>query len=430
MKIIKSFVFIATLLIFSVNAFAKMEIDVEVQAKEKRKIPICIVKFKNIDKTENLEQINKDIFNIIVYDLKFSNNFKVTTKDDSGFLNFALPNNFLKTFNKAEFVINGEIGTMLDNQIFIKVKIFDLFLKQTKLYKNYYGGKNLYRRLAHRISNEILKKLTGEKGIFEDKILFVSKRNGNKSAYLMDYDGKGLKSLLNNDFINISPKIYKNYLYFTSFESGRSRVYVKNLKTGKVKLLIKKGDFSAGADINPNGTKIVAMFEQGGDSEIGIFDIYGNLIKQITRNIFNESSPVWSHDGTKIAYVSNRTGTPQIYIYNVEKNFTKRLTFTSRYCAYPNWGPDDTYLYFASMVDGRFKICRMSVGEMHYEQLTFGDYSEEFPSISSDGQYLLFTRKIGYVRQIFMLNIESGKVIRITNDKFDNSYPMWYRGKY
>ena len=418
------------IIIFPVYLFAEIQIEVDVSAKNKQKIPIYIVKFAEKNKSDELAGINNEIFNTILNDLNFSEDFKIYKNDKSSFLDFTLPNTLVKLFKNAEYVIEGEIGYMLNDEIYVKVKIYDLFLKQYKLFKNYYGNKKFNKRIAHKISNDILEKLTDEKGIFTDKILYVSNKTGNKEIYIMDYDGKGSHPLTANHSVNIAPEVFGDNLYFTSFLKGNARVFKKNLRTGSYDILIKKGSFSAGADFNPIKKVFVAMFENGGDSEIGIFNFQGKLIKQITNNIFNESSPVWSHNGKYIAFVSNRSGTPQIYLYNSEKGFLRRITFTTKYSAYPSWSPNDKYIFFSALIDGKFQICKTSTYLMHYEQITSDNASNEFPTLHPDGKYLLFTKSIGGARQIFIKNIETEKLYRVTHDRFDYSYPKWYIGKY
>ncbi len=418
------------LMFIPVALFAEMQIDIDVSAKGKKKIPIYIVKFNEKNPDEKLRKINDEIFNIIVNDLNFSDNFKIFKNEKSSVLDFTLPYSLIKVFKNAEYVIQGEAGYMLNDQLYVKLKIYDLFLKQYKLYKNFYGNKMYYRRIAHKISSSILKKLTNEESIFEDKILCVSNKTGFKQVLITDYDGKGQHFLTTSKTINISPEIYKDTLYFTSFRNGNPKIFKKYLKTGDVKLLIGLGNFSAGADVNFSGNKIAAMFEQGGDAEIGIFNLKGKLLTQVTKNIFNESSPVWSHNGKYLAFVSNRSGTPQIYIYNVATRQISRVTYTSNYSAYPSWGPDDEYIYFSSQIEGLFQICRVSTELMHYEQLTFDKANHEFPTVSPNGKYLLFTKSSGINRQLYILTIESGKLYRVTKDNFDYSYPSWYFGDY
>ncbi len=416
--------------LFPVYIFAEMQIDIDVSAKGKKKIPVYIVKFSVNKNTPELKKINNEVFNIIINDLKFSENFKIFENRKSSVLDFTLPNALIKLFKNAEYIIQGETGYMLNDQLYIKLKIYDLFLKQYKLYKNFYGNKSYYRRIAHKISNSILKRLTNQQSIFEDKILCVTNEKGNKQIAIMDYDGGGKHYITSSDTINIAPEIRNNTLYFTSFAQRQPKIFQKNLKTGHVTLLINYGNFSAGADLNPSGDKIAAMFQMGGDSEIGIFSLKGKLIRRVTDNIFNESSPVWSHKGDKIAFVSNRSGTPQIYIYNVKSNKINRVTFTSNYSAYPSWGINDQYIYFSSRIDGFFQICRVSTELMHYEQLTFDKSNHEFPVLSDSGEYLLYTQSNGINRQLYILNLETGKTFRVTKDKFDYSYPKWYKGDY
>ncbi|GEM_PF-6024165 len=428
MNRVAKFLLIFVLILFSGDIFAQIQLDINVKAKDKRKIPLYIVKFKADVGFD--DQINNEIMSTITKDLEFSNNFLITFSQGGALDNFNISPAILKQLGKAEFIIQGEISKTQDNNISIKMKIFDLFLKKEKLFKNYYGSVNLYRKVAHKISNEIVEALTGEKGIFENKIVYVANEDGLKQIYLVDYDGSGKKVLVKSNHTNIDPKIYGDTLYFTSFENGRAGIYKKDFKTGQIKLIFQKGSFSAGADLNPKTGIFAMMFEDNGDAEIGLFNMNGELIKKITDNSYNEANPVWSHNGKKIAYVSSRTGTPQIYIYDLERDISTRLTFNSKYSAYPAWGHDDTYLYFSSFVDGKFKICRMGVSQMHYEQLTFGEHSDEFVSVSEDGKYLLFTRLVSSGRQIFVLNLESAKIFQVTNDKFDKSYPTWYNGNY
>ncbi len=430
MKFIKSFTLSVILLFIPIFLFAEMQIDIDVSAKGKKKIPVYIVKFNIKNDNEDLKKLNNKIFNIIINDLNFSDNFKIFKNNKSSFLDFTLPNTLIKLFKNAEYVVQGETGYMLNDQIYVKLKIYDLFLKQYKLYKNFYGSKIYYRRIAHKISNNILKRLTDETSVFEDKILYVTNATGIKQIAISDYDGGGEHFLTSYKTINISPKLYGNILYFTSFRSGNPKIFIKNLKTGGVKTLISKGNFSAGADLSPNGDKIVAMFENGGDADIGIFNIKGKLLTKVTDNIFNESSPVWSHNGKYIAFVSNRSGTPQIYTYNINSKKINRLTFTSNYSSYPSWGFNDEYIYFSSKINGFFQICRVSTSLMHYEQLTFDRANHEFPTVSKNGKYLLYSKSKGNNRQLFIKSIETGKIFRVTHDNFDYSYPAWYYGDY
>ena len=394
--------FIIIIFIFTItNLYSELKIDLEVSAKSKRKIPIILKNFN-----ANNQKLSQILFSTIKNDLIFSDEFNIVE-------------------NNGEYEVSGEL---FENKgiINFKLKVKDLFLKKDNLIKVYKSSKKLVRKVAHRASNDILNIITGEKGIFDYKILYVDDKTGKKQIYLMDYDGKDIKRLTYGNHIDTSPELFQDYLLFTSFKSGNSRVYIKNLKTGFKKILINKGKLSAAPDIFPFTKNILAMFSIGGNSDIGIFNFKGKLLKVIAKSIFDEASPRWSHSGDKIAFVSNRSGSPQVYVEDVKTSKIIRISFGTNYSCYPAWGANDKYIFYSGMKNGKFFIYRASLEYFHIEQITEGEY----PDTIFKDRFLLFTKlKDGYY-QIFLMDIENNRIYQITESKSNKYYPRWYYGKY
>ncbi len=397
----KSFLVICFLLFGFSLLFAELKIDLEVSAKSKRRIPIIIEKFSS-----NNESLLNEFYETIKNDLIFSDEFIIVE-------------------NNGEYLIKGDF-VVNDNKINFKLYVKDLFLKKDNLIKTYSANKNLLRKVAHKVSEDILETITGKNGIFTYKILFVDDKTGVKQIYLMDYDGKNIKRLTYGNHIDTSPVLFKDFLLFTSFKSGNPRVYIKNLKTGIKRILISNGKLSASPDISPNYMYISAMFSLNNNSEIGIFDLNGKLIKRIASSEFDETSPKFSHDGNKIAFVSNRSGSPQVYIFDIKTNKIKRISFGTNYSCYPAWGDNDNYIFYSGMKDGKFYIYRASLQYFHIEQITEGEY----PAPIFKDKYLLFTKFKNGFYQIFLMDIENNKIFQITQTKSNKYYPEWYYGKY
>ena len=393
---------IALILIFIPSfLFSELKIDLEVSAKSKKRIPLVLNNFQT-----NNSQLGKVLYDTIKNDLIFSDEFLIVDKN-------------------GEYEINGILNVQ-NNRINFKVSVKDLFLKNDNLLKSYTASTNLIRRVAHKVSVDILYPITGKKGIFNYKILYVDDKTGVKQIYLMDYDGKDIKRLTYGNHIDTSPVLFKDYLLFTSFKSGNPRVYIKNLQTGLKKILILKGKMSAAPDISPDYNYVAAMFGENGNSEIGIFNINGKFIRKIASSVFDETTPVFSHDGSRLAFVSNRSGSPQVYVIDLKTNRIRRVSLGTNYSCYPSWGYNDSYIFYSGMKNGKFYIYRASLEYFHIEQITEGEY----PSPVFKDKYLLFTKLKDGFYQIFLMDIENNKIYQVTQTKSNKYYPRWYYGKY
>ena len=62
-----------------------------------------------------------------------------------------------------------------------------------------------HRRLAHRISDEIIYQFTGEPGIADTKIAYVTRSGPSKEIVMIDYDGFNQTPLTDLKSISLSP---------------------------------------------------------------------------------------------------------------------------------------------------------------------------------------------------------------------------------
>ncbi|MCK7513676.1 MAG: hypothetical protein MZV70_63155 [Desulfobacterales bacterium] len=97
--------------------------------------------------------------------------------------------------------------------------------------KRYSGNVSETRKMILRFCAEVIYYLTGNKGIFNSRIAFVSTGSGKKEIYTCDFDGYNPTRLTYNDSISLFPSWSSDgqYLAYTSYKGGKPDIYIRNL---------------------------------------------------------------------------------------------------------------------------------------------------------------------------------------------------------
>ena len=225
----------------------------------------------------------------------------------------------------------------------------------------------------------------------QTKVAFVSNRNGGfVQIHVMDADGKNPISLTDGvweDYPDWSLNGKK--IAFTSRNAqGMGHIAIMDADGHNVLKLID-GDEPSWF---PDGTRVAFVRRDEEDhSQIHVINVNGHGIKNVTRDLRNASSPVWSPNGRKIAYVSPEDGFYQIYVMNDDGKNRKRLTNNRAHKKVDNmqltWSPDGqtiAYVVFKFEDDGRTipKIHLMTADGQYLKQLSDdhngADYHPDF----------------------------------------------------
>ena len=60
------------------------------------------------------------------------------------------------------------------------------------------------------------------------------------------------------------------------------------------------------ASWSPNGDKLAFVGNEGGASDIYLYDLVSKKLSNLTDDVFSDSEPSWNSDGTQIVFVSDR----------------------------------------------------------------------------------------------------------------------------
>ena len=324
-----------------------------------------------------------------------------------------------------DFIVRGEYS-LNDSLLTAEFRLFDVVNRKLITAKRYLGASKDIRRFSHSFADEILRVLTGERGVFTTKIAYVSKQTGNKEIYIMDWDGNNPLPLTKNGSINLNPDFSPDgrEIIFTSYKRGNPNLFRRSLSnTAEIAVSSRKGLNMTGA-WSPDGSKIAIALSKDGDAEIYTLDKDGGNPKRLTINPALDLYPAWSPDGKQIAFISDRLGKPQIFVMNADGGDVRRLTTSGSYNVNPRWSPKGDKIAYSRMTNDGFNIFTITPDGSLDRQLTF-DGNNENPSWSADGRFICFSSKRSSGNGVYVMRADGTGQIKVSEGKAPLFQPAW-----
>lgn len=363
---------------------------------------------------------------IVRADLDFSSFHEVVAMDSFYLRHMELREMTLLAWSQlgADYVVRGE-GRFTGSEAEVSYRVFVAKSGLEFAKGKFTALSSNWRRLGHKIANEIIYYLTGEEGIFDTRICFVSTRTGNKELYLCDYDGANVYQLTNNRSINISPAFDPDgkRILFTSFSKGDPQMFQYSMVDGSVQPIAAYPGINSAARVAPDGKELLGTLSRDGNAEIYLLDREGRIKRRLTNASGIETSPCWSPTGNEIAFTSDRTGVPQIYIMDKDGTNIRRLTYVGNYNESPDWSPRGDKIVFVSRVDGKFNICSADITGDNWRVLTELGNNEN-PHWSPDGNHIVFCSDRNGAKEVYIMDIFGNEEKRLTVGG-GNADPAW-----
>ncbi len=281
-----------------------------------------------------------------------------------------------------------------DDNITVTPHVVDGASQRTIIKSAYQDKTGKERYVIHRIADDIVYNLTGERGIANTRIAYVTEqRNGAKEIALIDYDGANKVVVTADKSINLSPAWSPDgtKICYTSFKDDNPNLYLYNLRTNtEYKLSGLKG-LNAAAAWSPDGNTIALTLSKDGNAEIYLFDIDKKKFTRLTYNSAIDSSPTWSPSNRELAFTSDRSGSPQVYIMDTDGLSVRRLTYEGSYNDSPHWSPRGDKIAYVSRTASGFDIYTIDVTGENRMRLTDSSGSNEDPAWSANGFSIIFS---------------------------------------
>ena len=336
---------------------------------------------------------------------------------------------------KAQALVTGKV-IVTEDKLRTEFRLWDVIAAKEIVALAFSTRPDNWRRVAHIISDKIYKRLTGEEGYFDSRIIYVSeaglKTQRIKKLAIMDQDGANVKYLTLGNELVLTPRFSpKNQLVtYLSYFRNLPRVYLLDIETGVQEVV---GDFPGmtfAPRFSPDGKKIIMSFAKDGNSDIYTMDLDSRVVEKITDHTSIDTSPSYSPDGKYISFNSDRSGLQQIYVMRSDGSNVKRITFGKGIYGTPVWSPRGDLIAFTRMHNGKFYIGVMRT-DGSGERLLTENYYQEAPSWSPNGRVLIFYRETksdsdgkGFSAKLWSIDL-TGYNERLIETETDGSDPSW-----
>ncbi len=333
---------------------------------------------------------------------------------------------FAWTCLNAQAIVLAQFDTD-GRRVSIDVGLYSV-ASQAKLYKKKYEADAVQaRRLVHRIADDIHKALTGEDGVAQTQIAFISTRYDDvKELYVCDYDGYAQRRITNARSIVLSPDWSNggDKLTYTSFKNENPDIYQFDIYKERETVVVDHHGPNLTATWSPDGRYICYSRIADNNSELFILDVRTGEETRLTFTPYSiETAPTFSPTGREIAFTSDRSGRPQIYIMDIMGTHCRRLTFDGSYNDGADWSPRGDRICYTSQTDQGFQIAVIHVAYGEPAYLT-GVGKNENPYWSPDGYHVVFTSNRTGNYQIYTTNWDGTDIRRITGWG-SNTAPAW-----
>lgn len=298
----------------------------------------------------------------------------------------------------AQALVIGRVDDREPERLSVEFRLWDVFAEQDMLGLKLSATSEAWRRIAHKMSDAIYERLTGETGYFDTRIVYVAETGPLdrriKRLAIMDQDGDDLRFLSNGDHLVLTPRFSPTAqeITYLSYERGVPKVYLRDIDTGQQELL---GDFPGmtfAPRFSPDGNSVVMTLARDGNSEIYEMDLRSRNVSRLTDNPAIETAPSYAPDGAFIVFESDRGGSQQIYVMRRDGTDARRITFGEGRYGTPVWSPRGDLIAFTKSHRGVFSIGVIEP-DGSGERLLSQDYLVEGPTWAPNGRVLMFFRQ-------------------------------------
>ena len=395
-------------------------------------VPIAIPNFTAGSPADN--DVGAGVAQVITNNLRRSGAFAPI--DQSAYIDRVVDINALPNFQNwktinAQFLVVGRMTRQPDGRLKAEFRLWDVATGQPSAGQQYFTSPEYWRRIGHIISDQIYERVTGEKGYFDSRVVFVDETGAAehriKRLAMMDQDGANVRYLTRGADLVLTPRFSPSTQEITYMEFGQGdpKVYLLNIETGQREIVGNFPGMSFSPRFSPDGQRVIMSLQQGGNSNLFVMDLRSKSTTRLTDTPAIDTSPSYSPDGSRICFESDRGGKPQIYVMPATGGQAQRISFGDGTYSTPVWSPRGDYIAFTKQGGGLFSIGVIKPDGSGERLLTSG-FHNEGPTFAPNGSVLMFFRDPGGSSgpSLYTVNISGRNEQKVPTPGFASD-PAW-----
>jgi TolB protein len=394
-------------------------------------MPIAVPVFGGVNPGDS--QLGAEISRVFAADLERSGLFAPI--DDRAFIQQGLTSDVLPRFQdwrliNAQALVAGAVKPGANGKYSVEFRLWDVFGGAEMFSNSYTFTQDIWRRAAHIVADDIYKRITGEDGYFDTRIVYIAesgpKNNRTKRLAIMDQDGENHQYLTNGADLVLTPRFSPaaQDITYMSYYGNKPRVYLFSISTGQQEVL---GDFPGmtfAPRYSPDGNSVIMSLAQNGNTDIYVMDVRTRRSKRLTDHPAIDTSPSYSPDGSHIVFNSDRGGEQQLYVMNADGSGVARNSKRQGRYATPVWSPRGDLIAFTRIAGGSFYIGVMRPDGSGERMLSQG-WLVEGPTWAPNGRVIAFYPEDQSGRtQLHSIDL-TGYNERVLKTPMDGSDPAW-----
>src|SRR5882757_5134911 len=398
-RILAGAVFAALIMLSCSGPAVRAELRIDITSGKVEPMPIAIPAFPG--GAPNETEAGRGIAGVVSADLERSGLFRPI--DPRSFIQNVSLEDAQPRFPdwrqiNAQALVTGSVKTQGDGRLRVEFRLWDVLAEQQLTGYGYTTTQQNWRRIAHIIADEIYKRITGEEGYFDTRIVYVAESGPAdkrvKRLAIMDQDGANNRFLTDGRALVLTPRFSPTAqeITYLSYANGAPRVYLFNIDTGQQESI---GDFPGmtfAPRFSPDGNRVVLSRAENGSTNIFVLDLRTHRMNRLTDGNSIDTTPSYSPDGSRIAFNSDRGGSQQIYMMSADGSGIKRISFGSGKYGTPVWSPRGDKIAFTKIEGGSFYIGVMNP-DGSGERLLTQDFLVEGPTWAPNGRVLMYFRQ-------------------------------------
>ena len=399
------------------------QMNFEIKGVGQSLYPVAVSRFKDENK------LPVSITDVVRQNLARSGYFKNTELGNGIEDDQVMPNFKIWGSRGADALAVGSVTEKSPGQYEIRYRLYDIRKGESLNGLIVSASADNLRLAAHRISDDIIFKLLGEKGVFSTRLSYVIKEGKRFRLVISDADGQNIRNALNSSepIISAAWSPDGQKIAYVSFEDRKPIVYVHELASGRrIVLSNAKGNNSA-PSWAPDGKSLAISLSKDGNTQIYRVNADGSNLRRLTQGGTIDTEPQFSPDGKFIYFTSDRGGNPQIYRMSAEGERgepARRISFKQPYATSARISPDGKYLAYIAGVGGGFKLYLMNLLTGDTTAMTDTSFDES-PSFAANGRYILYATQVGGKKVLAAVSVDGYVKQILSIPGSDVRQPSW-----